>query len=759
MRYLPMYHISIGVIILFFATLCIAVPSSNNTYIYTQSSLGDISASNDCISALTANVSCNGGLQSAVLQTSTWSTNGLKQMCADDCKSSLADYISTVDEECGTEKQYNISGIMQTASEAGRKMQWQYNATCLVDSSSGEYCNTLFQGGGNTSVSDIKCSSCYLNYLSTVINSKWGQSLFNPSVLTNQVRLCGATGYSVTYTAPATSISASASSTATAEVQRCNLNDSSTVTYTVEKADSCNSISVDKNVSTNALVNMNGLGSGCAYLVTGQRICLPDSCQVARVGSNDTTSSIVSKMSRKVTTKQFLSWNPSLSTVTSNLSYAAGTYVCVTPPGTMELDGSFPLKTAKTAAPVPTDAVTTSNTNCGLWHKVSGTDGCDTMGSDFDISMTDLRFLNPQLDSDCRHLWVNNSYCVQPVGNIKTYSGYSSFVANTTTKLTSFSNTINLNQTRAVNRTTSYTFFSWPTNTVSTAQNINSTEQARLANYTLCDQVYSRYNISDDLTDEMYDNDAWMSEYDRVCELNPNIPLPTRPFNYSIPLDTTTQSYVPSSTVSPGSKPSTRHATSTAASASATSTGKTVSPDGTCGTQGGYTCASSTFGSCCSKYGDCGSSDDYCGSNCDPGYGSCSQASSTFTSSATATSASSTPSGNISSDGTCGTQGGYTCLGSSFGDCCSKFGDCGSSDDYCGTNCDPNYGSCSNSGSNSKTISQNGLCGVQGGATCLGSTFGQCCSINGDCGSTDEYCGSNCDPKYGSCTSSTTTAA
>ncbi|OJJ36370.1 hypothetical protein ASPWEDRAFT_107897, partial [Aspergillus wentii DTO 134E9] len=83
----------------------------------------------------------------------------------------------------------------------------------------------------------------------------------------------------------------------------------------------------------------------------------------------------------------------------------------------------------------------------------------------------------------------------------------------------------------------------------------------------------------------------------------------------------------------------------------------------------------------------------------------------------------------------------------------------GSSDDYCGTNCDPNYGSCSNSGSNSKTISQNGLCGVQGGATCLGSTFGQCCSINGDCGSTDEYCGSNCDPKYGSCTSSTTTAA
>lgn len=60
--------------------------------------------------------------------------------------------------------------------------------------------------------------------------------------------------------------------------------------------------------------------------------------------------------------------------------------------------------------PVPTDAVTTSNTKCGLWHKVSSIDGCDTIASEFDISKTDLRFLNPQLDADCRRLWVNNSY-------------------------------------------------------------------------------------------------------------------------------------------------------------------------------------------------------------------------------------------------------------------------------------------------------------------------------------------------------------
>lgn len=281
MGYFPTYHAAIGMIVLFFANICFVAANYNNTHIYIQSSLDDISASNDCISALAANVSCNGALQSAVLQTSTWSTNALKQMCTDDCRSSLSGYISTVDEECGTDKQYNISGTMQTASDAGKKMQWQYNATCLADSSSGEYCNMLFQGGG---ASDIKCSSCYLNYLSTVINSKWGQGLFSPSVLTNQVNSCGATGYSVTYTAPATSITAPASSTATASVQRCDVNDNSTTTYTVENGDTCNSISVGKNVSTSDLINTNSLGSGCAYLMTGQRICLPDSCKVARVG-------------------------------------------------------------------------------------------------------------------------------------------------------------------------------------------------------------------------------------------------------------------------------------------------------------------------------------------------------------------------------------------------------------------------------------------------------------------------------------------
>jgi peptidoglycan/xylan/chitin deacetylase (PgdA/CDA1 family) len=47
----------------------------------------------------------------------------------------------------------------------------------------------------------------------------------------------------------------------------------------------------------------------------------------------------------------------------------------------------------------------------------------------------------------------------------------------------------------------------------------------------------------------------------------------------------------------------------------------------------------------------------------------------------------------VSTDGDCGS--GVTCQGSKFGNCCSTNGFCGASIDYCGTNCNPQFGSCS----------------------------------------------------------------
>lgn len=108
-------------------------------------------------------------------------------------------------------------------------------------------------------------------------------------------------------------------------------------------------------------------------------------------------------------------------------------------------------------------------------------------------------------------------------------------------------------------------------------------------------------------------------------------------------------------------------------------------------------------------------------------------------------------SGGVSTDGKCSANG-KSCLGSGFGDCCSVKGNCGSSDAFCNTAnlCQPKFGTCTTPG----TVSTDGKCSANG-KTCLGSGFGNCCSVKGNCGSSDAFCLTSnlCQPKYGSCTS------
>ncbi|KAL1625996.1 hypothetical protein SLS56_007054 [Neofusicoccum ribis] len=77
-----------------------------------------------------------------------------------------------------------------------------------------------------------------------------------------------------------------------------------------------------------------------------------------------------------------------------------------------------------------------------------------------------------------------------------------------------------------------------------------------------------------------------------------------------------------------------------------------------------------------------------------------------------------------------------------------KDGFCGATTDYCGTGCQLDFGVCE---STEGTVSQDGTCGGALGYTCKGSTFGECCSEYGYCGSTDAYCGSGCRVGLGKC--------
>ncbi|KAF2819146.1 hypothetical protein CC86DRAFT_460603 [Ophiobolus disseminans] len=116
---------------------------------------------------------------------------------------------------------------------------------------------------------------------------------------------------------------------------------------------------------------------------------------------------------------------------------------------------------------------------------------------------------------------------------------------------------------------------------------------------------------------------------------------------------------------------------------------------------------------------------------------------------------------SISRFGRCGADfGGLTCAGSAFGSCCSKYNYCGSSSAYCDDGCQSGYGTCASSSTSSSPsagdskVSSEGDCGGKGGKTCLNSSFGNCCSKHGYCGSGPTYCGTGCNAAFGSCSGS-----
>lgn len=96
----------------------------------------------------------------------------------------------------------------------------------------------------------------------------------------------------------------------------------------------------------------------------------------------------------------------------------------------------------------------------------------------------------------------------------------------------------------------------------------------------------------------------------------------------------------------------------------------------------------------------------------------------------------------ISSDGSCGlsSKSKATCKGSTFGDCCSSSGWCGSDDGHCASGCQSTYGTCTLGG-----VTTDGTCGAgHNDFTCGDWPAGHCCSSSGYCGSGASFCGKGC---------------
>ncbi|ORX44802.1 hypothetical protein BCR32DRAFT_298657 [Anaeromyces robustus] len=182
-----------------------------------------------------------------------------------------------------------------------------------------------------------------------------------------------------------------------------------------------------------------------------------------------------------------------------------------------------------------------------------------------------------------------------------------------------------------------------------------------------------------------------------------------------------------------------------------------VSHDGLCGTNNGKTCPDNE---CCSKYGYCGTSSDYCGSGCNPEFGRCNNSNgkttttikttTTLKTTKTTTKISTSTNKPISTNGRCGVDFKNSICPDSL--CCSQYSYCGDTEEHCGTGCQSEFGKCGNANTTTPKsdypISKNGNCGSKHGTRC---PEGECCSKFGYCGTSTDYCGSNCQSDFGNC--------
>jgi LysM repeat protein len=163
----------------------------------------------------------------------------------------------------------------------------------------------------------------------------------------------------------------------------------------VATGDSCDDIAKANSISTDALLQINGLPGGCAGFPNNMTsLCVQGSCTPRIVEANDTCASLAAEAGATVV--QLLAWNTGIDPLCINLDKQVGHVICLSNPlGYTALAsasvGGAPTG-ATTAATLPTDAAAQSNTNCGLWYEVNPGD-CEVF---------DPRVLSKYADIFCR---------------------------------------------------------------------------------------------------------------------------------------------------------------------------------------------------------------------------------------------------------------------------------------------------------------------------------------------------------------------
>ncbi|KAI0123660.1 muramidase [Xylariales sp. AK1849] len=765
-----------------------------------------IGASQDCLDAYTANVSCTSAIGSLYAdQWPDFNETVLGALCSDTCFDSLTTHRNNVSSQCASDVTfYNVadSSSWPVTYRTDQAIH-NYNMTC-VKRSDGNYCNSWFQDGAN--VTDTpECDECYMDIVyMQAVSPVEGDIVEMQSIYASLTSSCGYTGPAATATVTGLAIS---SPTATL---------SCTSEYTIQAGDTFLGVSQSHQVATHDLCTANSLNYNLTDFPTSGNLCIRNQCSVYVVQVNDTCEGIATGNS--LTLAKLHSWNAQINGVCDNLADLVNQTICTSNPlgdYTVVSVNTTAAASFTTAAPVPTDVAPDTLTDCGEYYSVDAGQDCGTIEFKYSVSLKDFLFLNPEVWDNCTNLWANTSYCVAPVGYISTYSGYSTPTA--TFSITPESSTAiawydpfasdgTAPDVPLANSTRTdcwdYTWWNTSLSTLPSCWDVAASsditgEELVLWNPSL--EANASLTVTpDNVTATVYDYPCTISASQSYCvaiasptsAVTTTTAAPPSPrasgeasnctnwfvgvldcashlsllrmdiatlysMNPSVKADCSGYvlgTYYCDSTNADGSVAVTSETITTTATATTTSsstgtatgiTTPTPTQTGMVSNCGNFYLVQSGDGCWAIANANGISLDDFYAWN--PAVGTdCADLWPTYY---VCVGLEAAP---ISSNGLCGGSDGMTCAGSAFGDCCSSSGYCGSSSDYCSVGCQTAFGTCD--ASSGDVVSPDGTCGGTDAYTCAGSQFGTCCSSSGYCGSTSDYCDTGCQDSFGTCT-------
>lgn len=388
-----------------------------------------------CSDALLANVAACDPLVKDLRPDFFYPPESLSRICTSGCSSSLTAWKSSVWNSCGNQ---TVSGDLEVEAAAvyiPGSLQYSFQMACLQDDG-GRYCGPIaalaaafsdpgispFNYISNITEQDQKpddCDLCIAERLRLRAGSPYfdGPIVASQSMYESMTSSCNIMGRPIAQSTLDYSIATPTPMASTCEGS----------TYTVEPSEDCYAISRNQGVGTAWLLADNNLDAYCNnFPGAGTVLCITNKCTTVTVGANETCAAIAS--AANITVTQLQAWNPVINYACSNLNQMNGSEVCVTAPGrsfVVPTDTSgLPPMTPTVPVATPTDMAEGSGGKpCGRWYEVQQGDYCNLLTLKFGISLADFLFLNTGVNANCTNLFAKESYCVQAVGDINTYSG------------------------------------------------------------------------------------------------------------------------------------------------------------------------------------------------------------------------------------------------------------------------------------------------------------------------------------------------